>query len=179
MRDWRRSVQGPEIPGFTSAVKNWLADCPAIKADRIYFNYLSAGDESQSFQTVEHSTVTEDIVGNEIGKYIFAIIDFRALSKMPLGRSEKDLAKAARVEEINAWIKSQCKLRNFPEFKGCTVEDLRVSPAPIFAGQEHTEGMILAKYMVQIEIDYIKYDTEGSERTPECDCDTERGIEFF
>ena len=157
MRDWRRAAQGPELPGFTNAVKNWLAECPAIKADRIYFNYLSAGNENQSFQTIEHSTVTEDIVGNEIGRYTFAIIDFRSISKMPIGRSEKDIAKAAGVEEINVWIKEQRKLHNFPEFEGCTVDDIRVPPAPIFAGQERSEGMVLAKYMIQIEIDYIKY----------------------
>lgn len=142
---------------FNKAVRKWLSQCPAIKADSLFFNYLSAGNENQSFQTVEHNTTAEDIVGNEIGKYTFAIIDFRALSKMPMGYSERDIDNAAKVEQINDWIKEQRKNHNFPVFEGCTVDDISVPPSPLFAGQDHSEGMILAKYMIQVDIDYIKY----------------------
>ncbi len=142
---------------FNKAVKEWLSQCPAIKADRLFFNYLSAGSENQSFQTVEHSTTSEDIVGNEIGKYTFAIIDFRALSKMPMSYSERDIDNAAKVEQINTWIKEQRKKRNFPVFEGCTIDDINVPPSPLFAGQDNSEDMMLAKYMIQVSIDYIKY----------------------
>lgn len=142
---------------FNKAVKDWLLQCPAIRADRMYFNFLSAGDENQSFQMIEHVTVTEDIVGNEIGKYTFAIIDFRSLSKMPLKFTLRDLDKAASAEQINTWIKEQRKKHNFPAFDGCTIDEITVPPSPTFAGQDTSDGMHLAKYMIQVEIDYIKY----------------------
>ena len=142
---------------FNKAVKEWLIQCPAIRADKMYFNFLSAGDENQSFQMIDHSTVTEDIVGNEIGKYTFSIIDFRSLSKMPFKFTARDLEKAAEVEQINKWIKEQSKLRNLPIFDDCTIDRITVPPSPAFAGQDNSEGMHLAKYMIQVVIDYTKY----------------------
>ncbi len=142
---------------FNKAVKEWLMQCPAIREDKMYFNFLSAGDENQAFQTIEHSTVTEDIVGNEIGQYTFSIIDFRSLSKMPFKFTMRDIDKAAAVEQINKWIREQCKNRNFPVFDSCEIDKITVPPSPTFAGQDNSEGMHLAKYIIQVVIDYIKF----------------------
>lgn len=142
---------------FNKAVRAWLSECPAIREDRLYYGFLTAGDGNQVFQTVEHTTAREDICGNEIGKYSFAVIDFRALTKLPLSYTAEDLDRAASVEQINAWIKAQRKTRNFPAFDGCVIDGITAPPAPVFAGQEKSEGMSLAKYMIQVVIDYTKF----------------------
>ena len=92
---------------FNKAVRAWLSECPAIREDRLYYGFLTAGDGNQVFQTVEHTTASEDICGNEIGKYSFAVIDFRALTKMPLSYTAEDLDRAASVEKINDWIRAR------------------------------------------------------------------------
>lgn len=142
---------------YAKAIKDWLMQCPAIRADRIYFNYLSAGDKNQCFQTIEHSTVSEDILGNEIGEYTFAIIDFRSLSKNPLSRTVKDLDSLADTEKINEWIRAQRRARNFPAFAGAVIDAISVPPSPIFAAEDKSEGMNLAKYMIQVVINYTKF----------------------
>ena len=142
---------------YTQSVKEWLMQCPAIRADRIYFNYLSAGDRNQCFQTVENSTSTEDILGNEIGKYTFAVIDFRSLTKNPLFRTSKDLDSLADAGQINEWLRAQRRARNFPVFDGAVVDDIEVPPEPVFAAEDKSEGMNLAKYMIQVVIHYTKF----------------------
>lgn len=142
---------------YSRAVKNWLLSCPEIKADRLYYNYLSVGAEKQSFQTVEHTTVREDITGNEIGQFNFAIIDFRPLSRRPLSDSDCDLERMADVEKINDWIREQRRQHNYPVLPGATVEDISAAPSPVLAGTDTSEGMNLAKYMIQVRINYLKF----------------------
>lgn len=143
---------------YTEAIKQWLLSCPEIKGDRLYFNYLSVGAEKQCFQTVEHTTVTEDIVGNEIGKIEFAIIDFRPLTKHTVNVSCADLERFVDVEKINQWMRAQRAARRFPIFEGATVEKMTVAPSPTYSGMDSSEHMALAKYMIQVTIEYIKYD---------------------
>lgn len=37
------------------------------------------------------------------------------------------------------------------------IDKITAPPAPVFAGADTSEGMHLAKYMVQVVIDYTKY----------------------
>lgn len=143
---------------FNTAVKTWLSQCPVIKADRLYFNYLSIGAEKQSFQTVENAAVREDVLGNEIGQYIFALIDLRPLSCMPVGHTEIDFTRMADAARVTEWIRAQARAHNYPLLPADIVIDkITAPPAPAFAGADTSEGMHLAKYMVQVVIDYTKY----------------------
>lgn len=89
---------------FNTAVKEWLMRCPDIRADKLYFNYLKTGADMQSFQTLENAVVREDVLGNEIGQYTFALIDLRPLSCMPLSHTEVDLARMADAARVSEWF---------------------------------------------------------------------------
>lgn len=144
---------------LNQAVKDWLMQCPDIRADKLYFNYLSIGADKQSFQVVENADVREDVCGNEIGKYTFALIDLRPLSCMPVGHTEVDFDRMADAAKITEWIRAQARRRKYPQTPADVVIDkITAPPAPSFAGADTSEGMHLAKYMVQVVIDYTKYE---------------------
>ncbi|MBQ9428615.1 MAG: hypothetical protein IJU41_03615 [Clostridia bacterium] len=140
---------------FNKSIKNWLLKCPEIKADKLFFNFLSAGAENQSFQIVENTTVSEDICGNEIGRYTFAVIDFRTLSASPVFRTEIDFDRMADCAGITEWLNAQIRAKNYPTAPaGMVIQRMSAPPAPSFAGADRNEGMNLAKYMIQVTIDY-------------------------
>lgn len=143
---------------FNTAVKEWLMRCPDIRADKLYFNYLKTGADMQSFQTLENAVVREDVLGNEIGQYTFALIDLRPLSCMPLSHTEVDLARMADAARVTEWIRTQARAHNYPVLPvDIVIDKITAPPAPVFAGADTSEGMHLAKYMVQVVIDYTKY----------------------
>ena len=131
--------------------------CPEIKKDRLFYNFLLVEDNTQAFTVTDVLNVKKDVIGNEMGEYSFAIIDFRSMGNLPISFSSEDIDSAADISKINSWLISQAEGRLFPNYgDNITVEELIVPPLPTFAGSTQSAGINLAKHMIQVVIKYYR-----------------------
>lgn len=142
---------------FNTAIKDWLVKCPEIQADKLFFNFLNTSDGCRSLVTVSEE-ISEDVVGNKLGKYTFAIVAFEAMAGMALMYNADDISIAADFAKVNDWIREQDDIHNYPELdKGIVVDEIAVLPNPVFNGAANSEGVIMAKYTTQVTINYVKF----------------------
>ena len=158
------------------AVIDFLCNCPQIRDNPLYFNFINAKDENKQIITQANDIATHRpyIDGSVKKRYTFTLIDFKSLSYNPIvkniqvnsssGSSEPEPAFInENVEEILDtqaiidWIREQADINNYPNFgEDCYIDDMRVtSDIPNLNGIDTRTNPVLAQYSFTIQIDYI------------------------
>lgn len=147
------------------AVIDFLCNCPQIRDNPLYFNFINAKDENKQIITQANDIATQRpyIDGSVKKRYTFTLIDFKSLSYNPIIKSLDPAYTNENVEEIldtqaiMDWIREQADIDNYPNFgEDCYIDDMRVtSDIPNLNGIDTRTNPVLAQYSFTIQIDYI------------------------
>lgn len=147
------------------AVIDFLCNCPQIRDNPLYFNFINAKDENKQIITQANDIATHRpyIDGSVKKRYTFTLIDFKSLSYNPIIKSLDPAYTNENVEEIldtqaiMDWIREQADIDNYPNFgEDCYIDDMRVtSDIPNLNGIDTRTNPVLAQYSFTIQIDYI------------------------
>ena len=160
------------------AILNYLIECPQIKNNPLFFNFINAKPDNKQFITTgNESKVNKPFInGSVLKRYTFTLIDFRSASYQPLPKitvttttttttSETHLIMNENVEElidvqgIIDWLNEKADAREYPDLGAhCVVDSMKVlTENPILNGVDTQVKPALAKYSFSIQIDYIDY----------------------
>ena len=147
------------------AVIDFLANCPQIQSNPLYFNFSNAKDNNKQIVTTGNDKAINKpfIDGSVLKQFTFTIIDYksiayRAVVKQP-GYEDENVADMAEVQDIIDWVEEQADNRVYPNFGAdCFIEDMRVlTDNPNLNGTDTTVSPALAKYSLSIQIQYVDY----------------------
>lgn len=147
------------------AVINYLACCPQIKNNPLYFNFINAGDNNSQFVTTANdiSLNRKYVDGSVKKRYQFTLIVFKSITDAELVRlpefSNENISDILDIQGIIDWIAEQEEEKNYPDFgESCEIELIETTTdAPRFDGVNAQVTPALAMYSVTIRIDYIDY----------------------
>lgn len=128
------------------AVWEWLKTCPNISDT--YFNFGEAGEGNTIIAPIKDTLVEEYIDGSALRSYEFAILRFATYSNEP--NSVENITDLLDVEAVADWIEGQNELENYPDIGSVVEMSVLPDTGYIASVDEDT-----AKYMLQIQIDYI------------------------
>lgn len=147
----------------TESVITFLLDCPAIKNNPFFFNFLQAKDDNKQFVTTanDKNMNRKFIDGSELKRYTFTIIDYRTVAYQAIvkqaGYPNENVQEYLDVQGIIDWIDTQENARNYPNFgNDCIVDSMRtLTDSPRLNGVDTSLTPALAKYSISIQIDYL------------------------
>lgn len=145
------------------AVIDFLLQCPQIKNNKLFFNYINGKDNDKQIITVsnDRSIQRPYIDGSVLRRYTFTLIDFRSITDQAIVKSSgfpnENVEELFDVQAILNWINDQAESRNYPNFgESCIVDDMKTSSdTPSLNGVDSGVKPALAKYSISIFIDYI------------------------
>lgn len=145
------------------AVIDFLLDCPQIKNNRLFFNFINGENNDKQIITISNDRNIQRpyIDGSILKRYSFTIIDFRSASYQAIPKAEgypsENVEKMLDVQSILDWVNSQADAGIFPDFgEDCIIDDMRTSSdTPNLNGVDTNVKPSLAKYSISIFIDYI------------------------
>jgi hypothetical protein len=145
------------------AVIDFLLQCPQIKNNKLFFNYINGKDNDKQIITVsnDRSIQRPYIDGSVLRRYTFTLIDFRSITDQAIVKSSgfpnENVEELFDVQAILNWINDQAESRNYPDFgESCIVDDMKTSSdTPRLNGVDSGVKPALAKYSISIFIDYI------------------------
>jgi len=145
------------------AVIDFLLQCPQIKNNKLFFNYINGKDNDKQIITVsnDRSIQRPYIDGSVLRRYTFTLIDFRSITDQAIVKSSgfpnENVEELFDVQAILNWINDQAENRNYPDFgESCIVDDMKTSSdTPSLNGVDSGVKPALAKYSISIFIDYI------------------------
>ena len=148
-----------------SAVIEFLMQCPAIRDNPLFFNFINAKDNNKQIitQANDKTLQTPFIDGSVLKRYSFTIIDFKSVSYNSIvnlfGYSDENVEEFMQVQDIIDWVTEQAENRNYPDFgdKAYIEEMTATTENPSLNGVDTNVQPALAKYSVTIQIDYIDY----------------------
>ena len=145
------------------AVIDFISNCPQIRDNPLYFNFINAKDENKEIMT--HSTDTPMgkpfIDGSVQKRYTFTLIDYKSITYNPVvkapGYVNENVEDILDTEAIIEWVKEQADDRNFPDFgEDCQIDDMIVTTdIPNLNGIDKAISPVLAQYSFTVWIDYI------------------------
>lgn len=147
------------------AVINFLMDCPPIRDNKLFFNFINAEDNSKQVVTDGNDKIMQKpfIDGSVQKRYTFTIIDFksvayRAIAKQA-GYPDENVEEILQVQDIIDWITAQADNKNFPDFgEDCHIDSMEaLTENPNLNGVDTSITPALAKYSIAIRIEYIDY----------------------
>lgn len=145
------------------AIIVWLLDCPAIKNNSVYFNFINAEDENKQLIMESNDKVTNRnfLDGSVEKQFTFVLIDFRSITynAIPkvLGLTDENVEEYLDVQGIIDWVTQKADERIYPDFgSNCVIDKMEtLSENPNLNGVDTTTTPSLAKYSVAIRITYI------------------------
>lgn len=147
----------------TQAVINFLINCPALRDNPVFFNFINAKNDNKQIVALENDRVlqTPFIDGSVLKRYSFTIIDYKSVSFDPIvkldGYTDENVEDFLQVQAIIDWVTEQAKQRNFPDLGDDLIVDSMEATTenPMLNGVDNTVQPALAKYSVTININYI------------------------
>lgn len=119
--------------------------------DKLYYNFCVAEGGNYNFiPNPSDFIIKEDILGNRIRYYDFAITAFSSFSDIPF--SDENVLDYDTMQDFISWIETQNQNRNFPDFgENCNVDKImNLQNMPTSSGV----NINMAKYMVQCRVIY-------------------------
>lgn len=153
------------------AVIDFLLQCPYIKDNPLFFNFINAKDDNKQIVTSGNDTVINRpfIDGSVQKRYTFTIMDYKSVSydaiAKIIGTGEIDFYPNENVEDILDtqgiidWITEQEIAHNYPNFgTECVIDEMKaLTENPNLNSVDTSMSPALAKYSVSIQINYIDY----------------------
>ena len=134
------------------AVLDWLKTYPGISA--LGFNFGTAEDGACNFIPAPSDNVIRTYIdGSALKHYTFAVTWYKDFASDAFAAAE-NLADTKAIEAFMAWIDDQNASKQYPSFPSeCQIEAIRnLQDIPSTSGYDSNR---LAKYMVQVRIEYI------------------------
>lgn len=148
-----------------TSIIEFLRNCPTIRDNPLFFNFINAKDDNKQFVTVANDKATNRsfVDGSVEKQYSFTIIDFRSIAYLALPLTMAELETSENVEEyldfqgVIDWVTEQADNKNFPDFgTDCIVDSMEATTEnPNLNGVDTTTTPALAKYSVTVRITYI------------------------
>lgn len=145
------------------AVINFLIDCPQLRDNPLFFNFVEAKDNNKQLLVLgnEKSLNTTFIDGSVMKRYTFTIIDYRSVAYQAIVKDtqhiNENVEELLDVQGIIDWISNQEDLHNYPDFgEKCQIESMTaLTDNPNLNGVDSSTKPSLAKYSFSIRIDYL------------------------
>lgn len=145
------------------AVINFLSDCPQIKNNRLFFNFINGQNNDKQIITVanDRSVQRPYIDGSVRKRFSFTLIDFRSVSYQPVvmtqGYPNENVEEMLDVQGILDWVNTQADAHSYPDFgEDCIIDDMVTSSdVPNLNGVDSSVKPSLAKYSISIFIEYV------------------------
>lgn len=147
------------------AVLTFLADCPQIKDNPLYFNFINAKDNHNQMLPMANDKALERkyVDGSQKRRYSFTLLTFKSITELALVQ-EEDISNENIDDMLDAqglidWIDEQNEARHYPNFgEKCIIEEISTTTDnPRFEGVNPDVTPELGLYSVTIQIDYIDY----------------------
>lgn len=147
------------------AIINFLANCPVIKDNPLYFNFAEARDSESQYLTSSNDIYTNRsyIDGSKLKQITFTLITFKSMSPNEIIQDTTTLNENVEdmfeLQAIIDWVNEQNELYNYPDFGDkIEIEKMEtISDTPHFDGVDTSVSPALAMYSIAIRIDYIDY----------------------
>ena len=148
----------------SSAVIEYLSNCPAMANSPLFFNFAQKEDENQLFATYADSTDIEKkyIDGSKECAYTFTIMIYKSIAYNPIveGLSDENIEEYLDVESIYEWIEEQNDNYIFPDFGAdCVIDSIEIlTNRPVVDASKQSEDDMqpaLAQYSLGIRIKYL------------------------
>ena len=140
------------------AVIDFLINCPTIKNNPLFFNFLNAKDNNKQIITQANETALNKafVDGSILKRFIFTIVDFRSVIYQPLpkveGYTSENVEELIDVQGIMDWVNEQADLQHYPDFgPDCSIDSMHTN----LNGVDTSVTPALAKYSMSIQIDYL------------------------
>ena len=145
------------------AVIDFLLDCPQIRDNRLFFNFINGEDNDKQFITIANDKAVNRpyVDGSVLKRYTFTIVDFRSVAYQAVvnvpGYTNENVEEMLDVQGIMDWIEEQAENNNYPNFgEGCIIDSMKtLSDNPNLNGVDTNVKPALAKYSMSIQIDYL------------------------
>lgn len=145
------------------AVIDFLLNCPQIRDNPVYFNFINAKDNNIQIITLANDRAIHRpyIDGSVLKRFTFTIIDFKSIAYNAVvkqeGYADENVSEMLDVQGIIDWVDEQADNKNYPDFgEGCTVESMTaLTDNPNLNGVDSTIQPALAKYSISIRIEYV------------------------
>ena len=163
------------------AVLNFLFQCPQIRDNPLFFNFINAKDGNKQIVTMgnESSIHRPYIDGSVLKRYTFTLVDFRSATYQPVPKvvatttttttttsetpptpiQNENVEEFLDVQGILDWVTQQADNRQFPDFgQNYIIDSMKaLTDNPVLNGVDTQIKPALAKYSFSIQIDYIDY----------------------
>ena len=103
------------------AIFEWIQQYPNI-SDLFTFDFGKLEKDSAMFRFISDETVIKDITGEETVEYKFAIGEYHDYTNEPF--TKENIENVEAIDEFIEWVKTQNKLRNYPQIENATVEKI-------------------------------------------------------
>ena len=146
-----------------TAIIDFLLQCPQVRDNPLFFNFLNAKDENKQIVTIANDKAINRafIDGSVMRRYTFSLIDYRTVSYQAVvktaGYPNENLEEYLDIQSILDWVQDQADAHNYPNFgTKCIIEDMRpATDQPSLNGVDSNTSPALAKYSISILIDYL------------------------
>lgn len=135
----------------SEAVFNWLKTYESF--NNLFFNFSIGKNNNTSMIPNPNDYIDyEDIAGNKIRYYTFAVSHFKHFTNLP--NTKENIDNMEQVQKFLDWIDEQDKKKNFPDFpENCTIEYVKnINNIPTVTKSNNN----LARFYSQIRIKYIE-----------------------
>lgn len=147
------------------AVINFLLQCPAIRNNPLFFNFINAQDNDKQIVTLVNDTIMDKpfIDGSVQKRFTFTLIDYKSIAYTAIvkepGYANENVEEMLDTQSILDWIVEQELIRNYPDFgESCVIDDMKaLSNNPNLNGVDTALTPALAKYSISIQINYVDY----------------------
>lgn len=147
------------------AIVDYLLQCPSIRDNPVFFNFINAKDNNKQIVTVVNDKIVDKpyIDGSVLKRFTFTIIDYKSIAYNAIvkeaGYSNENIEEMLDTQSIIDWITEQELIRNYPDFgDNLVIESIKaLSDNPNLNGVDTGITPALAKYSISVQIDYIDY----------------------
>lgn len=147
------------------AMIDFLLECPTIQEHPLFFNFSQVKEDNAQFvtQAVDKLLSHSYIDGSVMKRYQFTLIAYKSISYNPLvrlpGYSNENLDEFEEFKKVVDWISLQAEAHYYPDFgPDCMIDSMQASTEiPNLDGVDVSGAQSVAKYSVQINIDYMDY----------------------
>ena len=145
----------------TTAIIEFLRECPTIKANPVFFNFgeVEDGTYQANIQSDEVLLNLHFIDGSVLKRYTLFLDSFKSVSYIPVvnGKSDENLEGFSEVQEVIDWINDKSNKQEFPDFgDDFVIEDMKtLTDRPALVGVNTQQNPPTAVYRISIQIDYV------------------------
>ena len=145
------------------SIIDFLLECPEIKQNSLYFNFISAKDTNKQIitQSNDKSLNRTYIDGSVLKRYTFTIISFISIAPNPIpkieGKVDENVSDLVNIQSIIDWVTEQNDNYNYPDFgEHCEINSIEaLSENPNLDGIDNSSSPPLAKYSLTIRVEYL------------------------